>query len=117
MVTRQFFRKRRAFTLAEILILVGIVSILMAVAIPGFIKAREARACRENLTKINMAVDEYLLQNKLEKGTHLDISVSDLVTGGYLLREPVCPTGGKYVINDADQPTCSIGGTHSLSNQ
>jgi len=103
---------KRAFTLVEIMIVVLIVGILLAVAVPNFMTAREssnAKACSANLHLIESAKDEYARDNHLKDGmtiTHLSDFAKNL---------PECPSGGKYSIGAIGQvPTCSEGGTHAL---
>ena len=88
---------KKGFTLVEIMIVVAIIGILVAIAVPGFLRAREtsrARACQENLSKIDGAKENYALDNNLgEAGT---VAWSDIVTGktGYIRKQPSCPAGG-----------------------
>ena len=51
-------RRERGFTLVEIMIVVLIIGILLAIAVPSFMNARErsrANACRANLRQIQAA--------------------------------------------------------------
>lgn len=58
-------RKRHGFTLVEIMIVVAIIGLLAAIAIPSFLKARESArrtACINNLRNIDAAKDQYALE-------------------------------------------------------
>lgn len=103
-------RNRKGFTLVEIMIVVAIIGILIAIAVPGFLRAREKsrqNACQENLTKIDGGKQQWALEqrkNPSDTPTATDLYGETL----YVRFTPVCPTGGTYTINNVDtQPTCS----------
>lgn len=104
----------RGFTLIEIMVVVLILAILLAIALPAFNKAREttrSKACIKNLREIDDAKDQYTMENKLTTGANVEIS--DLVSN-YLKSMPVCPSGGTYTCNPVGvRPQCSIPG-HEL---
>jgi prepilin-type N-terminal cleavage/methylation domain-containing protein len=97
-------KRQGAFTLVEIMIVVAIIGILVAIAIPGFIKAREesqATACKESQVKFSGARMQYAMeQNTLDKP-----SMTDLVgTTLYIRQTPRCPTENKAMeIPDSHQ--------------
>jgi len=100
---------RKGFTLVEIMIVVAIIGIIIAIAIPGFLRAREVsrgRACQENLSKIEGAKEQYALEGNVPFDT--TPTWTDLIGNTlYLKREPTCPGGGAYTINDLDHaPEC-----------
>lgn len=106
--------KNKAFTLVEIMIVVAVIGIILAIAMPAFLRAREvsrARACQENLAKIEGAIIMHATEKKLQQSSPVEFS--DLVKDegtGYLKRVPTCPANGEYTITTvAAAPTCSIG--------
>jgi len=117
-------RKREAgFTLIEIMIVVLIIGILLAIAVPNFVKAREtsrAKTCISNLKQIDAAKEQWAMDFKKTTGdtpTQANLTTEGADSGQYIKKWPSCPSGGDYVagINAVGtDPVCSIGGTHVL---
>ena len=110
------FRKSKGFTLVEIMIVVLIIGILLAIAVPNFIKARESsrtRTCIANLRQIEAAKEQWAMENK--KGS-ADVPVQGDLNPDYMKSWPTCPSNGNvYVIGAISaNPTCPTGGTHTL---
>jgi prepilin-type N-terminal cleavage/methylation domain-containing protein len=106
---------KRAFTLVEIMIVVLIIGILLAVAVPNFMTAREtsrSKSCSANLHQVESAKEQYAMDNRLADGTAVSglSSLSD-----YIKKTPQCPSGGTYTVGAiGTDPSCSVGGTHAL---
>ena len=99
------------FTLVEIMIVVAIIGLLAAIAIPNFIKARQASqraACVANLRTIDGAKATWSLE---QRKTNTDVPTDADLFGptSYIREKPSCPAGGVYSINQVDaKPTCTI---------
>ena len=108
--------RKSAFTLVEIMIVVAIIGLLAAIAIPNFIKAREAsqkNACIANLKQIEGAKQTWALENKKVSS---DTPGSTDLYGAtvYIRDEPTCPANGGYTIGDVGtRAVCSTAG-HTL---
>ena len=64
--------RRGAFTLVEIMIVVAILALLMAIAVPGYLRSRkrtQAASIRNDLRLIDAAIDQYGTENVLASGT------------------------------------------------
>ena len=75
------------FTLVEIMIVVAIIGLLAAIAIPNFVKAREnaqLNSIFNNLRIIEGAKDQWALENKKGTGDTVDslVTISDYLKGG-----------------------------------
>lgn len=102
-------RSKRGFTLIEIMIVVLIIAVLLAIAIPNFMKARDTsreKACVANLRQIDTAKMQWAMDEK-KVGTETPKWDPDLKV--YIKNKLECPAGGSYddTINAVDtNPTC-----------
>jgi prepilin-type N-terminal cleavage/methylation domain-containing protein len=68
-------KNRGGFTLVEIMIVVAIIALLAAIAVPGFLRARKrSQASRiiNDLRLIDAAVDQYAIENNKQTGAAVD---------------------------------------------
>ena len=71
-------KRRGGFTLVEIMIVVAIIALLAAIAVPGFLRARkrsQAAKILNDLRLIDAAVDQYAIETN--KGTGSIVGVKD----------------------------------------
>lgn len=117
-MSRFTMKSKKGFTLIEIMIVVLIIAVLLAIAIPNFMKARDtsrAKACVANLRQIDTAKMQWAMDEK-KVGTDVPTSANLIPT--YIKNELSCPAGGVYTINAVDtNPACPNVGemsTHKL---
>ena len=107
--------RRSGFTLIEIMIVIAIMGLLMAIAVPNLVKARitsQKTACIKNLQMIDGAKETWALEAKRDRSDPVvNADVNNYIKGG----EPICPGGGTYAYNNlSTPPTCTVAG-HTLS--
>jgi len=100
----------------EIMIVVAIIGLLAAIAIPNFVKARatsQANACINNMRQIDAAVQEFALEQ--HKTTGSTVSYPGDLTSYIKLNSassiPPCPAGGTYTVGTVGanpQVTCNL---------
>jgi prepilin-type N-terminal cleavage/methylation domain-containing protein len=94
-------KKHAGFTLVEIMIVVAIIALLAAIAVPGFLRARkrsQASKILNDLRMIDAAVDQYAIEtgkksgdpiavtdwtNYVKKDTNLYVTGTDLFGNAY----------------------------------
>jgi prepilin-type N-terminal cleavage/methylation domain-containing protein len=92
-------KKRGGFTLVEIMIVVAIIAVLAAIAVPGFLRARkrsQATRILNDLRMIDSAVDQYAIETN--RKTNDPVNVADWTS--YLKSGTILYNTGKDLLGD-----------------
>jgi prepilin-type N-terminal cleavage/methylation domain-containing protein len=100
-------KKRGGFTLVEIMIVVAIIALLAAIAVPGFLRARkrsQASRILNDLRLIDAAVDQYAIENNKTSGTAVNTAdwTNYLKKGSVLYNTGADLFGNAYGIQSVD---------------
>ena len=93
-------KKRGGFTLVEIMIVVAIIALLAAIAVPGFLRARkrsQATRILNDLRMIDSAVDQYAIETN--RMTGYAVAIADWTS--YLKSGTVLYNTGNDLLGDA----------------
>jgi prepilin-type N-terminal cleavage/methylation domain-containing protein len=119
--------RKAGFTLIEIMIVVAIIGLLAAIAIPNFVHARttaQQNACINNLRQIDGAKQEWALENKaVATATPVDSNIQPYMGRGSNGSLPTCPLDSSATFdtsytpgNLSTAPLCKISPTNHVLN-
>ncbi|HEX3856760.1 MAG TPA: type II secretion system protein [Verrucomicrobiae bacterium] len=108
---------RAGFTLVEIMIVVAIIGLLAAIAIPNFVHSRarsQATACINNMRQIDSAIQQFSMETGKKAGDTYSYpnDLTPYIKLNSASSIPGCPASGDYqaqLIGNTPSILCSLG--------
>ncbi len=113
---RKRIKREEGFTLIELMVVILIIGILVAIAVPVYFSAQNSaktKTCQANLRTLDGAIQTYAAENADYPVAAAYADLGALMVPNYLKELPTCPDSGTYTYDDgggtgAANVTCSI---------
>ncbi len=97
----EIYSPKKGFTLVEIMIVVVIIALIFAIALPNYFKAgltAKRNVCITNLKQIDTAISGWAIDNDIPEGAAPDQGQEEGIYSYIKGPKPKCPSGGVYTI-------------------